>query len=357
MMEYPGKQWTRVSPDEEGFDAGHLQEALDYLKSVSGSDGVREAMVISRGRVIWEGDRTDRVHGIWSCTKSFTSTCLGLLIDDGKCGLNTFAAKLAPELTANYPDVLLRHFATMTSGYRAVGDETTGSYTHGPSKTPFVPNERPLFSPPGSRYAYWDSAMNEFAYVLTQAADEPLNELFKRRIADPIGMDPAQWRWGDFGVVNGLVINGGAGNNSKHVFISARQLARLGHLFLNQGNWNGRQLISSDWVRQATSVQVGPDIRNAWSESEIDGPGAYGFNWWRNGRRADGRLQWPGAPESTYAASGYNNNKLFVIPDWSLVIVRTGLDQSEKKITDQEWGEFIKRIGRAREPKVNRNDL
>jgi hypothetical protein len=54
----------------------------------------------------------------------------------------------------------------MTSGYRAVGDEPRGDYLHGPSPTPFTPGP-PLFAPPGSRYAYWDSAMNQFAHVLT----------------------------------------------------------------------------------------------------------------------------------------------------------------------------------------------
>jgi CubicO group peptidase (beta-lactamase class C family) len=66
-------------------------------------------------------------------------------------------------------------------------------------------------TPPGARYAYWDSAMNQFANVLTRVAGEPLKALFKRRIADPIGMDPAAWDWMDFGTVDGLVVNGGAG--------------------------------------------------------------------------------------------------------------------------------------------------
>jgi CubicO group peptidase (beta-lactamase class C family) len=70
--------------------------------------------------------------------------------------------------------------------------------------------------------------------------------LFKRRIADLIGMNPSAWKWGDFGVVDGVRINGGSGNGNKHIFISARELARLGHLFLNQGQWNGRALISEE---------------------------------------------------------------------------------------------------------------
>ena len=79
------------------------------------------------------------------------------------------------------------HFATMTSGYRAVGDEPIGNYKHGPSKTPLLPSETPLFAP-GTKFSYWDSAMNQFGHVLTRIADESIGELFQRRIADPIGM-------------------------------------------------------------------------------------------------------------------------------------------------------------------------
>ena len=151
---------------------------------------MKQLVIVRNGRLIWEGADADEVHGVWSCTKSFTSTVLGLLIDDGKCRLDSLASEFLPDLAGSYPDVTLRHFASMTSGYRAVGDEPRGGYTHGPSPTPLVPDPRPLFAPPGSRYAYWDSAMNQFAHVLTRIAGEPLEELFRRRVAEPIGMDP-----------------------------------------------------------------------------------------------------------------------------------------------------------------------
>jgi hypothetical protein len=273
---------------------------------------------------------------------------LGLLIEDGKCSLETRAASVVPALREHYPNVTLRHFTTMTSGYRAFGDDTTGSYTHGPSMTPFEPDYWPLFAP-GAAYAYWDSAMNQFANVLTHLAGEPLDALFKRRIADPIGMNPSAWKWGDFGLVNGLRVNGGSGNANRHIFISARELARLGHLFLNHGQWNGRALISKDWIRQATAVQVPAAVTNAWTKSGIAGPGQYGFNWWRNAPGPDGSLTWPGAPSDTFAASGHNNNKLFVIPSWRMVIARLGLDQADRKWSDAEQGEFLRLVGQARD--------
>ncbi|MFZ5830536.1 MAG: serine hydrolase domain-containing protein, partial [Planctomycetota bacterium] len=225
-MVFPGKEWATASPDSQGVDAEKLLEAVAYLEKNAGRDGVHELAVVRNGYLIYAGDRIDKVHGVWSCTKSFTSTVLGLLCEEGKCSLDTRAAKLVPELERNFGEVTLRHFTTMTSGYRAVGDEPKGRYLHGPSDTPFVPDDQPLFAPPGSQYAYWDSAMNMFALVLTRVAGEPLEILFKRRIADPIGMDPRQWAWGDYATIDGMVVNGGSGNASKHITISAREIAR-----------------------------------------------------------------------------------------------------------------------------------
>jgi CubicO group peptidase (beta-lactamase class C family) len=341
---FPAKSWRRQDPAALDVDASRLEAAVAYLKEHSGDDGVGELLIVRGGYIIWQGDRIDRVHGIWSCTKSFTSTCLGLLIDDEKCTLDTLATDALSEMNQTYPAVTLRHFTTMTSGYRAVGDEPKGNYLHGPSKTPFAPAQVPLFDA-GAQYAYWDSAMNQFANALTRIAGEPLDQLFERRIADPIAMDSNQWRWGDFGEVNGLRVNGGSGNNGNHVFISARQMARLGLLFLNQGRWNGRQLISPLWVQEATSVQVPASMPLGHPESGILGPGYYGYNWWRNGRDRDGKFKWPGAPASTFAASGYNNNDMFVIPDWNMVVVRLGLDQADHQITDDEYGRFLEMLG------------
>jgi CubicO group peptidase (beta-lactamase class C family) len=337
---FPGAEWTEASPESQGVDSANLKEATDVLARTVGADGVRELVVIRHGRMIYRGDDIDKRHGVWSATKSFTSTVLGLLIADGKCTLDTRAADVLPELKAHYPDVTLRHFTTMTSGYRAVGDVTTGSYKHGPSNTPFVPNPKPFFAPPGSQYAYWDSAMNTFALVLTKIAGEPIEQLFKRRVADPIGMN--NWDWGDYATVDGVIVNGGSGNGNKHIFISAREMARFGLLFLNHGRWNGRQLVPESWVAEATRVHVPPTMPWAQPESDIDGRGVYGFNWWRNGLKPDGTRKFPAAPGGTYWASGHNNNKCFVIPEWDMVIVRLGLDG---KANDEVWNDFLAKVG------------
>lgn len=342
MMAFPGADWEEATPESQGVDGRKLEAAIRQLATTVGSNGVQELVIVRHGRMIWQGDAMDRRHGVWSATKSFTSTVLGLLIADGKCTLDTRVADVLPALKPHYADATLRHFTTMTSGYRAVGDEPVGSYKHGPSGTPFQPNPKPLFTPPGSQYAYWDSAMNTLGLALTRIAGEPLEQLFRRRVAEPIGLK--NWDWGDYTTVDGVVVNGGSGNANKHVFITARDLARFGWLFLNRGHWNGRRLISAKWVAEATSVQVPATMPWAHPESEIDGRGVYGFNWWRNGLKPDGTRKFPGAPDRMFWASGHNNNKCFVIPEWDMVIVRLGLDGRAK---DEVWDKFLAKVGEA----------
>ena len=340
---FPAGEWQTASPASQGVDPQKLEEAIRFLEQNAGSDGAKELVIIRNGYLIWQGENIDKVHGVWSLTKSFTSTALGLLMNDGKCTLETLAKDYLPSLTEHYEDVTLKHFTTMTSGYRAKGDEPQGDYQHGPSRTPFTPSPTPLF-PPGSQFAYWDSAMNQFANILTRIAGEPLDSLFQRRIAGPIGMDTAAWHWGDFGEVDGLRVNSGAGNHVR-MNISARALARFGYLFLNKGHWNGEQLLSTSWIEQATSVQVPATLPLGGYVDQ--GPGTYGFNWWVNGTGPDGQRKWPQAPASTYAASGYNNNDMFVISEWNMVVVRLGLDQPDQLITDEVYSTFLGKIGEA----------
>jgi CubicO group peptidase (beta-lactamase class C family) len=344
---FPGKDWTRATPESQGISSGKLNAAIEYLKTQAGRDGVNELICVRNGRLVWQGTNIDHVHGVWSCTKVFTSTVLGLLIDDARCTLDAPVKKVVPELAEYYPTVAWRHFVSMTSGYRAEGDEPQGSYTHGPSSTPFRPNPTALFSPPGSRYAYWDSAMNELGLALARLAGESMESLFERRIAAPIGMNRGAWRWGEYAKEGKLVVNGGSGNGNKHVFISARELARLGHLFLNRGRWQDRQLISTGWVAAATAVQVPATTPLGHTESGIDGRGVYGFNWWVNGIQPNGQRLWPQAPAGTFAAHGHNNNFMFVIPEWRMVVVRLGLDQADRKITPEAWSGFFARVKQA----------
>ncbi|MHC4331708.1 MAG: hypothetical protein ACYSWW_26695, partial [Planctomycetota bacterium] len=82
-MVFPGKDWRQVGPEAQGVDSEKLRAAVSYIENNSGSDGVKELVIVRNGYMIWKGPSIDKMHGVWSLTKSFTSTVLGLLIDDG----------------------------------------------------------------------------------------------------------------------------------------------------------------------------------------------------------------------------------------------------------------------------------
>ncbi|NOX57189.1 MAG: serine hydrolase [Planctomycetes bacterium] len=335
---FPGRDWQEASPESQHVDSRKLQTAIDHLKQHAGRHGVRRMVIVRNGRMIWRGPEADLRQGIWSITKAFTSTAQGLLIQDGKCSLDTKAARFNPrDLAEHYPDVTLRHFATMTSGYDGVGGFYDFAPGHRGDQNAWVRPERPFFRP-GEKFQYWDEAMQQYGYVLTQIAGESLEQYLKRRILDPIGITHFRWKKDQ----TGKVLNWTGG-----IEISASDLARFGLLYLNRGQWNSRRLLSSEWVEAATRVQVPPWLPNALPQSNRKGAGLYGYHWWVNSRGPDGSRPWPHAPIETYCRSGYNNNDLFVVPPWNMVIVRLGMDQADREITDAVYDEFLRLIGEA----------
>jgi CubicO group peptidase (beta-lactamase class C family)/S-formylglutathione hydrolase FrmB len=308
---FPAKDWARPPSDAQVIAPASVERAVSALRDVVGKDGVSGTMVIQNGYLLWSGDRIDEKRPVWSCTKSMLSTCLGLLWDDGKLSPDDLASKYLPELAADYPAVTLRHLATFTSGVHV----KEGTLEIGP----------PDYAPGAAMH--YSGQSDILALILTRVAGEPLRDLFKRRIADPIGMDPAGWEWKTIGERDGLAVNGGSGFPASGMHMTARNLARFGWLYANDGVWNGRRLISSRYIALATVAQVPavtpPHDPKGWY---VDLPGIYGLNWWTNGVSPKGRL-WPSAPVRTFAAQGNLNNICIVVPEWKLVLVRTGLDQ------------------------------
>ena len=161
---------------------------------------------------------------------------------------------------------------------------------------------------PGSRFEYNDVRVNVLAYSLLQVWRHPLPQVLKERIMDPIGAS-STWRW--YGYENSWVnVDGvkiqsvsGGGHSGGGLFISARDHARFGLLFLNEGNWNGKQLISQEWVEMVQQ----PSEANP----------AYGYMWWLN----RGSRSVEGVSENVYNASGFGGNYIIIDKENDVVIV------------------------------------
>lgn len=342
-MVFPGEQWCETSPESQGLDSAKLAAAAAYMHRHFGSDGAKELAIVRNGCLVWKGPDVDAYHNVWSCTKTFTSTVLGLLIADGKCRLDDLAVTYLPRLDDRHPlyaGIRLRHLASMSSGYKGYLADVTPEQPWGDPMAYLEPAE-PLFEP-GTRVQYHDHQVFVLGAILTHLAGEPLEALFKRRIADPIGL--THWDWGVSGEVDGIELNNAAGTPSKApgIQITARQMARYGHLYLNHGNWNGKQLLPPSFVREAGSNQV----PGAGASRFLHG--RYGLYWWTNDVMPDGKRPWPAAPPGTYAAHGRGCNYCFVIPAWNMVVVRMGT-AAIGTIAEQDvlWNAFFTRLADA----------
>ena len=246
---FPGREWEQASPESQGVDAVKLKAAVDYLREAAGKEGVQRMVIVRNGRMIWRGAEADKPQGVWSITKAFTSTAHGLLIEDGKCTLDTLAKDYDPALTKHYPTVTLRHLATMTSGIDGVGGGYDFDDQHRGDQNALV-EPLPPFFPPGTKYMYWDEATQHYGYTLTQIAGESLEDYLKRRILDPIGVTRLIWKVDG----TGKVLNWTGG-----IEISAEDLARFGLLYLNRGNWDGTAT-DSRRVGRSGDERAGPQL-------------------------------------------------------------------------------------------------
>ena len=334
---FPGNDWEVSEAAKQNVDPGKLEIALDTLRSFCGEDGTSQTLIIRNGYIIFAGDSIDKVNNIYSSSKSVTSTVLGLLIEEGECKLDDPAHLWLPELdTGIYRNITLRHFTTMTSGYNAVGESRWDEPSKDWSWTPYTPGE-PIFAA-GTKYCYWDEAQMMLGRALTKIAGKEIKKVFQQHIGNIIGI--GNFEWPHEKEIDGIKINNGCTN----VKWNARQLARFGWLYLNKGNWNGQQLIDSNWVAAATQVQVPITIPVADTDRKrTNGSGSYGYNWWINA----GKSALPDSPKSLYYASGFNNNMCFVIPEWNMVVVRMGLDSNPEEPKYIAYNRFFKELGAA----------
>ena len=183
------------------------------------------------------------------------------------------------------------------------------------------------FKEPGTHYKYNDVRVNVLAYSLLQVWRKPLPMVLKEKIMDPIGASTTWLWWGyenSFVNVDGLKMQSvsGGGHSGGGLFINTLDHARFGLLFLRDGNWRGKQLISKDWVDQVQQ-----------SSSAYE---SYGYMWWQN----RGDRKWEGLSDKLFYAAGFGGNFIVVDKENDLVVVTRWLNP--KKI-----GEMMKLVNQS----------
>lgn len=339
----PPHQWDRRAPAEVGLDPALLDAAVkfatanetprfkDLLLDQATTFGAREpfdtpigpmkergpvsGLIIRNGYLVAQWGDPDRVDMTHSVTKTFLSTVAGLAVQKGLIkDVNDRARGYMPpgvdlfEAPKNQP-ITWDHLLRQTSDWQGTmwGKPDWADRPEGePSQWP----NRKLYEP-GTRYKYNDARVNAFALALLHVLRRPLPDVLREEIMEPIGAS-STWQW--HGYENSWVsINGqrvqsvsGGGHWGGGMFLNAWDMARFGYLFLRNGRWKDRQLVSEQWITQARTPGKVND--------------QYGYmNWYLN----TGRKSMPATPESSVRFVGNGPNNIYI--DWEndlIVVVR-----------------------------------
>ena len=340
-------EWERRDPEALGLDREEINQAVDYAlnNEYSGSRDLRVAilqgfgyepgmeivgptkkrggpagLVIKDGYIIAEWGDISRVDMTFSVTKSYLSTVVGLAFDDGLISSvndrvvdyvwdGTYKGDHNKKITW---EQLLNQSSDWSGQLFGMND-----WADRPSRSSEYDEWRyRTLHKPGTHYKYNDVRVNLLAYSALNVWRKPLPRVLKERIMDPVGAS-STWRWYGYSSswvnIDGAKVQSvsGGGHSGGGVFINTLDHARFGLLFVRNGKWNGRQLISEKWIDVATE----PSPANP----------SYGYLWWLN----NGSRSMEGVPESIFYAAGFGGNYIVVDQNNDMVIVTRWLEPSE----------------------------
>lgn len=322
--EYSGDNDLRIAI-LKGFSREPYHKILGPTKKRGGPAGV----ILKNGYIIGKWGDVNRVDMTFSVTKSYLSTIAGIAYDKGLIlNLDQKLSEIIWDGTfeGNHnKDITWSHLLDQSSDWSGQLWDTYDWGDRPISKSLDSMRYRKLYKP-GTRYKYNDVRVNVLSYSLLNIFREPLPRILKNNIMDNIGASNT-WRW--YGYDNSWVnmdgqwiqsVSGG-GHSGGGMFINTLDHARFGLLFLSNGNWNGKQLISKEWIKKATT----PSNTNP----------SYGYMWWLNNPNGERFVK--NTSPKIYFAAGFGGNYIVVIPDKNIVVVTRWLEP--KKLD-----EFIERL-------------
>ena len=307
---FPGKSWEVRSPGDVGLDKAKLDALRDRVKG--------NGVVVRRGVMAYSWGKPHQSLDIASAAKPFISLLMLQAVQEGKLkgvddGVALFEPRLAELNGGKDAAITWRHLAHQTSGYG-------------------------LTEKPGEAYGYNDYALALYYLTLTEKVlRERGTDAFRSRVAGPLEFeDEFSFRDPD-------------ADKPGRLSVSPRDLARLGHLFLNRGQWNGQQILRPDLVHLMLAeplpadfpLTAGNDAPMIAGQKSLGGgknitrcgPGYYAFNWWLNKTDREGRKLYVALPDDAYLACGHGGSKmLWIVPSLDLVCAwRTeGIDDHDE---------------------------
>lgn len=285
-----------------GLDPVSLLHIYDFVNRSKSFASARCLLIIRGGELIAEGyfrrNKGRRPANVKSVTKSILSLLVGIAIDEGWIAdVDARLGDLLPEATAAASDrckrdIRLRDLLTMQAGLE--WDEWALRYKD--ARKLFQSRDsigavlqRPLIDKPGEVFRYSTGTSQIVAGVLKRTTGMSPRDFAESRLFGPLGIERVKW----------IAARDGIHYGGTHLFLAPRDLAKIGRLCAQNGRWDNRQIVASDWIAQSTQIHAGKD----WWE------GPYGYHWW--------------VRKQGYCAYGYGGQVLYILPHADLVIVFT----------------------------------
>ncbi|WP_346854494.1 serine hydrolase [uncultured Draconibacterium sp.] len=264
-------------------------------------------------------------HPIMSCTKSITSACIGIAIDKGFIkSVDQSIFDYLPEhqqlKTDNKNYITIEHLLTMTSGLAwdewnaSHGGQLTNDYDHLYVVDDQIKAvlERPWWAAPGEFFTYNGGGIVILGEIMKNATGMNMDEFARKYLFEPLEIDTALW----WSYPNGRL------ETASSLSLSPRDMLKFGALYLNAGEWNGKQIISQEWVDKSSAVfknNVGINL-----PIEDSGINAYGYTWWIS------ELNHKGKKIKMYRANGWGGQTIMVFPELDMVVVFTSGNWARK---------------------------
>jgi CubicO group peptidase (beta-lactamase class C family) len=313
----------RATPESLGIPSSAILEWVDELGRIA--PDFHSLMIVRHGRVAAEGwwapNGPDLPHLLYSVSKSFTSTAVGLAISEGHFGLDdtvvSFFPDEAPEQVSPYLAAMkVRHLLSMATGH----DEKTVDLPIPGHGEYLVRNflAFPIADPPGSRFVYNTPASYMLSAIVQKATGLNLVDYLEPRLFEPLGIARPIWQSDGHGVAMG-----GFG-----LWLRTEDIARFGQLYLQGGVWGGRQVIPAEWVNTATTFKIdtGPNLN-----PNADWLQGYCYQFWRG-------------QHDSFRGDGAFGQFCLVVPDQDLVLAMTAGIEPMHLVLESFWRIVLPRL-------------
>lgn len=276
----------RSTPEAQGVSSAAISAFLD--KVTESKIDFHSIMVVRHGNVIaegwWSPYAPQLKHTMYSLSKSFTSTAVGLAIDEGHFTIDSPVLSFFPqdepnEVSSNLAAMKVRHLLTMSTGHVK---DTIQPMRHSTDSWARTFLRQPVEKEPGTFFLYNTGATYILSAIIQSVTGQTLQEYLRPRLFDPLSISGEDWETNPQGINTG-----GYG-----LRIKTEDIAKFGQLFLQKGMWNGKQIVPAKWIEEATRSQIASNSsKSTRPKEEDDWAQGYGYQFWRcrpGGYRGDG---------------------------------------------------------------------